>query len=743
MSRFRVDLRLMVVALVVLLSMGAVAAKLWWVQVARGEEYTKRIRSNSYATVRIPSIRGEIRDRNGIALVTNRASYEVNFYLPNMIRGYRERIGTPPKNRYQVVVKGMLKDREEYDIVRVVNDVVQPRLQELDLARDYNSKKLRLHYRNEREVPFTYIEDLDFGTLAKFAEHDVGLPGVDLSIRPARRYLYGSLAAHILGYVGPPEKIDREDAKRYDFYQADVEGKTEIELVMDKYLRGEPGVRVMQKNAKGVIEGELRVDPPRPGSNVYLTIDARIQMIAEQALRSVGRGAAVVVDPWTGDILAMASVPSYDPNKFIPSIAAEDWRQIIQDPTDPLTNRALSSYAPGSTYKVPVALAGLMKGMGHSHFTCSGGVQYGAKFMKCWIHEKGGSHGSISLTQALKVSCNAFFYQYGNAAGIENIVNMGEALGLGMRTDLGLKGESAGILPGPDWLAGFNPRERWSNGHTANVSIGQGYVLASPVQMAMVTATVANGGTCYYPRLVDRVVNDKGEIVFRPPPRVRTDLRTLGLTEKQIEMVRRGMWEVVNANGGTARRARIKDVEVAGKTGTAQFWRGDKKDNHTWFIAFAPYDKPRVAVCVLVQGAKAGGLVPAPIAAKIIEEILAMDNGKTIEVAALAPAPGSFTHIDEIDFGREIPAAVGTDGEDTDSVQTSDAITAPDAGRARTASPNIKPEADEQGRVRRASRVSREGPSENRKPNVFQRLFQRKKDPENDDNRRRSERRAR
>lgn len=731
MNKFRVDLRLQLVALLSLAFFGALLARLWYVQVARGEVYTARIRGNSYATVRFPATRGEIRDRNGVPLVTNRASYEVNFYLPEMIRSYRERVKelpqkVLPRNSYQIPVQGMLREREEYDIIKIVNEAVVPRLQDLDLARDYNSKKLRMHYRNDTQVPFTYIEDLDFEKLARFAEHNVGLPGVGLNIRPARQYLYGAMAAHILGYVGVTQESNRADAKRYDFYQADLRGITEVEQMMDSYLRGEPGVRVLQKDAKGVIQGELRVDPPTPGSNVYLTLDARIQYIAEQALRVVGRGAAVVVDPSTGDVLAMASVPSFDPNKFIPSIPAADWKALNSDPADPLTNRAISSFAPGSSYKVPIALAGFAKGVGNQHFTCSGGVQYGAKYMKCWIADKGGSHGSLGVSDALMHSCNAFFYQYGNAAGIETIDRIGAALGLGLKTEIGLNGEDPGILPGPEWMAVNAPAERWSSGQTANVSIGQGQVLASPLQMAMVAATVANGGTVYYPRLVDRVVNNQGEIIYRPPPKVRSNLQDFGITPEQIEVVRRGMWKVVNEDGGTARRARIKDVEVAGKTGTAQFWRGNQKDNHTWFISFAPYDKPRLAVCVLVQGAKAGGLVSAPIAAKIMEDVFAMDKGEPVQIAALAPAVGSFTQINEVDFGREIPAALGTDGETSDAVEPASQVSE-SVARQGSASPNIKPEADEQGSLKKGRSARRSGDgTDDKKPNFFQRLFKKR-----------------
>src|SRR5438445_7020434 len=300
-----------------LLGMGALGLRLWWVQVARGAEWTSRIRGSSEATVRIPSVRGEIKDRNGLTLVQNRASYEVDFYLPEMVKVYRERFGAPPVAEYRAIINGMPKDQKEPDIIRIVNDGVVPRLDDLDLARDYNAGQLQRHYRNDTEVPFSYIKDIDFPTMAKFSEHDVGLPGVDIAIKPVRSYVYGALAAHLLGYVGAPDDTNKEEAKKFTFYQGDVEGKTNVEKAMDEYLKGKPGVRYLRRNAKGVIDGVVREDPPEAGANVILTLDARIQAIAEEALRAVSRAGALVVDPNNGNVLAMASVPSFDPNTFI------------------------------------------------------------------------------------------------------------------------------------------------------------------------------------------------------------------------------------------------------------------------------------------------------------------------------------------------------------------------------------------------------------------------------------------
>jgi penicillin-binding protein 2 len=384
----------------------------------------------------------------------------------------------------------------------------------------------------------------------------------------------------------------------------------------------------------------------------------------------------VVVDPNNGQILAMASVPSYDPNQFIPSISAGDWAAIKDADADPLTNRAISAFAPGSTYKVATALAGLTRGLAKAQFTCTGGVTYGNTYMRCWIAAQGGAHGTQTLTEAIKNSCNAYFYQYGNAAGIDAIDKVGTTLGLGQPSGVELSGEDPGLLPSPEWLR-LNHNEKWSQGQTANTSIGQGYVLASPLQMAMIAATIANGGTVYKPSIIYGVQQPDGTMVRRPE-KIRGDLRQdNNLTKDEIELVRRGMWRVVNDPSGTGSRAKVAGIVVAGKTGTAQFWRDGKKDNHTWFIAFAPYDNPKIALAILVQGAKAGGQVPAPIAAKLIEEIMALDKGYDPGVKPLDPAIGNFKFVDTIDFkDSDVPAQVsGGDDETATDEPPSDEVT--------------------------------------------------------------------
>ena len=732
MNRRRLNprLKIQVVGLLMLLGMAALGFRLWWIQVAHGAEWTAQIRGSSQATVRIPSVRGEIKDRNGLTLVQNRASYEVDFYLPEMVKGYRERFGPPPLAEHRAIISGMPKDVKEPDIIKIVNDGIVPRLNDLDLARDYNAGQLQRHYRNDTEVPYSYIKDIDFPTMAKFSEHDVGLPGVDIAIKPVRSYVYGALASHILGYVGAPDDTNKEEARKFTFYQGDVDGKSNVEKAMDEYLRGQPGVRYLRRNAKGAIDGVLREDPPKQGANVFLTIDARIQAIADEALRAVSRAGAVVIDPNNGNILAMASVPSFDPNTFIPSIKAKDWQALRKDEADPLVNRAVSALPPGSTFKLITAFAGLRgaKNLSGAKYNCGGGVSYGDHFFQCWVASKHYTHGTIGLADAIKVSCDSFFYQYGNAAGIQSIDHIGKMLGIGEESGLPLSGEQTGNMPGPEWMQIHHPQERWSSAQTANVTIGQGYTLVSPLQLAMAYVAAANGGTCYYPRLVDKVLNQDGSPVLdehgKPAvpqtPRVRSDLRR-EVSPQDIELVRKGLWKVVNEDGGTGGRARLKDTVVAGKTGTAQATDRGHEENVAWFACFAPYDHPKYVVAVMVQGASGhGGEVAGPIATRILERTLAQDQGNfDMQVAWLPPAhhPNPLQLVKSVSYtGSNLGSE---DEEGADNGQSADVQLASD-----NASPDVEPEADAQGQVSKRPRVARAvAAPPPRQPNFFERLF--------------------
>lgn len=722
------SLRIYFFAFLMIAGLGVLSAKLWQEQTTNSAKWRARIRKGGEVTVRIPSVRGDILDRNGWVLAENRPSFSVDIYFPQMVEAMKETVKVRNKAKIaeareahrriqpgeleelptietEGIRDGMLKKVRPVDVVSIINTEVIPKLFEMNLtgdnpalSLDYNASEVETHYRAREHVPFTFLPSPSFPsvtaeTVAKISEHDFNLPGVEVSLRPDRHYLYKSFACHMLGYVGKPEDEDKEKDyfkgngdKTFDYYKADIVGRSSLEKFCNEWLRGKPGKRILERSAKGKTGAEKERIEPTPGNNVYLTIDARIQMMAEKTLREsgVGRAGVVVVDPNNGDILAMASVPNYDANQFA-SITKAQLDALSDDKTNPLISRCIESYPPGSTYKQVTALAILRAGVSPKKtWTCTGGFSYGGRLMKCT-----GSHGSLDLVGAIKKSCNSYFYQITNYIGdglkdgkgpkdgFTQLEAVGEALGLGMTSGLEISGEDPGVLPGPKYYTSKGLlAEMDSRGQLANASIGQGKVIASPLQMAMVTATLANGGKSYFPRLISRVVDSErndvrkedGNLVIAVEPRLRANLLDLGLSANDIEVVRKGMWEVVNGAGGTGGRAKIKGIEVAGKTGTAQAFRLGEKDetgkpkkeddNRVWFCSFAPYKEPKYAICVMVEsGGKtaSGGKVAAPIATKIMKEALALialdkkDEADTkFRPDVLAAVAGNFNPISEV-----------------------------------------------------------------------------------------------
>jgi penicillin-binding protein 2 len=373
------------------------------------------------------------------------------------------------------------------------------------------------------------------------------------------------------------------------------------------------------------------------------------------------------------------------------------------DKTDPLLNRAISGYAPGSTFKILTALSGFLAPGKMAHgYTCNNYVEYGNRAFPCWTVQKSmGGHGWLDLTGGIQRSCNCFFYQYGNDAGIENIGKMTRMIGLGTSTGVELEGENPGLIPGPAWLKASSG-ERWSSARTANVSIGQGEVLASPLQMCMVASTVANGQFSYVPTLVhhreDRSTGTKTKFL----PKVRQDLLKEGVKRQQMELLRSGMRKVVNEPGGTGSnfRSQIPDIAEhgggAGKTGTAQFKRAGKKDNHTWFICFAPYENPKVACCIFVQGGNSGGGCAAPVARRVVEQTLSLESGAyrvdPKAIGRMGEAKGHFNFIEAVKYpGENVPDAP-VDDVDTDDSNAREVDDAPIKVKAVPAEPTFKSE---------------------------------------------------
>lgn len=405
-----------------------------------------------------------------------------------------------------------------------------------------------------------------------------------------RRYLLNPSASHLLGYTRKSESDQASASSPAQFGGAGVEKAYNTQL--------------------------------STGQDITLTLDHRIQKIAHHSLTEAGvtRGAVVVMDPRNGDVLAMVSLPAYDPQDLFPRFTKEAWERLTSDRDVPLMNRTTRPFVPGATFSLSVALAGGLAGIEDRQFECTGSITYGNKALSCWIQRhNGGSHGKLGLKDALKNSCNCFFYQYGNEAGIDHITKMSRLLGLGELTGIGLEEDTQGILPNPEWLRRISPKNRWTEGHTANTSIGQGMVEATPLQLTVLAATMANGGKVPKPRLMD-----DGN-----PPAWRADLMKEGIPSQQIETIRQALLENVNEIGGSAWLAQSKSHLLAGLTATAQNWRrvNDQRvmDNHGWFIGFAPYDKPTLAFAVVIQGAQSGAAC-APVARQIVEQTLALDN---------------------------------------------------------------------------------------------------------------------
>ncbi|NOY00214.1 MAG: penicillin-binding protein 2 [Verrucomicrobia bacterium] len=695
-------LRLYLLATLVFLGFGLLTVRLYEIQIVQADNYKNKLPGGSEVSVRIPGVRGEIKDRNGITLVQNVANYEVNLDLKEIVSQYKKSHKNVPLYTFFPIVRGQPQERKEIDVVKIVKQSVLPGLAELGLAADFNSKQLRLHYRTTSGlVPYTYRRDLKFEEFAVFAEHNLNIPGVTVSAKASRDYRFDSMAGHILGYVNLPDikLIPREEQAEYNHYVGDDYGVYGVEKTMNHYLQGKPGKRVLERDEKRKIVGEISYTPPQPGADVYLTLDARIQMIAERSLRKIGRGAAVVMDPQTGDILAMASVPSFNPNAFIPTIAQSDWKRYTEDPSSPMFNRAINPYSPGSTFKVPIALSGMLSGTHRRNFTCYGGVQYGAKYMKCWCLSKGFTHGSVDVSQALKFSCNAFFYQYANVCGIKDILKMTDILGLGRKTGIEVTGESPGSVPGPQQLR--MQGLMWSDAFTALAAIGQGANEATPLQMASVTATASNGGRVFKPRLIEKVAERDGSVVFREAPKVTHDLTKEGLTREDVETVKHGMWRVVNESRGTAPRAKSEITMISGKTGTTQTGN-PREPTNAWFIAFAPYKTPELAVCVFVHNGASGGRAASPIAKNIIDETMAMRKGKNITLDRLPEAEGNFDRILMVSFdGAGLEEYASDDADEAVDVSgiMPVQLTAKKKTRSRAPTPSIKRKADAEGSV--------------------------------------------
>jgi penicillin-binding protein 2 len=577
-------------ALIVMCLFGLLFLRLWFLQLAQGDEMQERSEHNRIRLQDLPPWRGMILDHSGQVLVANRPSYELVVVI--------EDVGDIP----------LLASR----LWRLLHLDPQQLTSQLQ-----NAKKAGLHQIRIRT-------DLSWDEMARVETFQPELPGVSIQIQPKREYRNKGMASHTLGYLGEINDVQLKSGKFPSYKMGDYLGKCGVELAWEKYLRGNRGFRRIEVDAYGRELGQLDSVFPTPGANIYLTLDNRMQREAETCLEGKV-GAIVALDPKTGNILALASSPTYSQEAFERGLSVKEWEKIHQDKTHPLENRTIKGqYPPGSTFKIVMAVAGLEEGVitPSTSIYCNGKLPLGNHVFHCWL--KGG-HGAVNFHKALVESCDVYFYEVGLRLGIDRIAKWSKRFGLGEPTGLNLDKEAPGLVASTAWKKS-RFKQGWREGDTLSVAIGQGYNLATPIQMARVAAAIANGGIIYKTHLVEKVESPAGEILYQARPEVQSRLEASPAT---LETVRQALEGVVSESKGTGRSARLSSIQVAGKTGTAQVVAIDRDEpkrkrdrrmqDHAWFVAYAPADDPKVAVAVLVEHGGHGGSVAGPLASRVIK----------------------------------------------------------------------------------------------------------------------------
>ncbi|MDF3128572.1 penicillin-binding protein 2 [Kiritimatiellaeota bacterium B1221] len=588
---------------------GGILIFLWNLQVVQGHTFEETIHKQSLRRIRHPGSRGRIFDRNGIALADNRPSISVALYF--------EELRVPGRSSKTI-------DRIE----KMLDEVSA----QIEVPRKLTRKTIENHYHTKRLLPLIAWEDLDDSTLARWAERVGPQVGMDLLTEPVRTYPYGDLLAQTIGYVGRGGMGGSEE-ETYDFYINEMEGKAGLELVLDEKLRGEAGGELVRIDAASYRYNLEAEKPSVPGQDVRLTIDAKIQRLCERILDEE-TGSMVVIDPRNGEVLAMATNPRYDLNDMTPFISHTVWNRLRQDPRKPMINRPVrEQYPPGSIIKPAVCLAGLAAGVDPATvFNCEG-VYYaapGASPMHC--HNRLG-HGPINMTQAIERSCNVYMWKLAEEIGYDPVYDLLENIGIGQKTGIEVDYEVPGILPTDAWKKRhYNDVLR--KGDIANLVIGQGFLNVTPLQMARMTATLANGGTLVSPTLIQGfrhpelsqevipIAEDPGFISPEDP----NPARNLGWDPQKVEAIRVGMRDVVMSPQGTARRAQVEGLVYAGKTGTAQYGSPGNRRYRSWMIAFAPYDNPTIAAVVLIDAGQGSGIDASPRMKLLMQALFGRTN---------------------------------------------------------------------------------------------------------------------
>lgn len=592
--------RIGIISLIVLFVFSALGFRLWQLQIVEGDRFRTLSEKNRIRLNRLPSIRGLMLDRTGRVVAGNHPSFDV-ILVPEDVQNRLTTLHTLVA--YLPEAAGFLEGKAPRNPRR-------PAYEGISVARD-----------------------ISWDTLAAIEAHQLDLPGVTVEASLKRFYAAGNLAAHLVGYIGEVNQNEIAENKRYR--QGDLVGKVGLEKAWEEHLRGYNGGQQIEVDATGRKLRVLDEVKTRPGYNLHLTLDVELQEQVEQALGEA-EGSVVVLAVETGEVLALASRPTFDPNLFALSIKPNEWRTLVEDPLRPLTNRALrGQYPPGSTFKPFMALAALEEGVitPETQFNCQGGLPFGGRTFHCW---KRPGHGWVDLKQALAQSCDVYFYKVGLRLGIQNIAQHARRFWLGQDLKLQLEAAS-GVIPDVEWKRRrFNAP--WYEGETLSVVIGQSYVLTTPIQMAVATAALANGGVVYRPFFVTQVSDADGESIQTYSPEVVT---RIDIPEEHLHVVRDGMREVVHGERGTGKKAFLPSVEVAGKTGTSQVVSRihDEEEevprhhrDHAWFIAFAPAQNPQIAVACLIEHAgKGGGVAAAPVVRQVLEAYFRIVEQRNLE----------------------------------------------------------------------------------------------------------------
>lgn len=637
METRQANIRVIIFRAFVVVAFAVLGFQTWELQIVRGDEYVEKAAGNRFRLKSIDAPRGVIYDREGRLLAGNVASFAVSIVPADLPEEDEDRVLEYLSTLLDVPLTG--NDASAYEIEDVDRSFLAG-------AEDYEPEpQLKERLEAGRDAPFTPVRvksSVARDTAFIIEEQRLQLPGVIVEIEPLREYISGTLFAHITGYVGhiPEQALNSYVGSGDSDYDAnDIVGLTGVELTYEDELRGQKGQSHVEVDVTGreVQTIGTQVEPV-PGHNIVLSLDADLQAaiteILEQGIIDSGSesGVAVAMDPRNGEILAMVSLPSYDPNLFIGGIAEEDYALLSDDPRHPLVNHATSGqYPPGSTFKVVTAAAGLEQGTisRSSTIFCPGTIWIPHRFapddpelaqpFNCWAKS---GHRSISMVEAIAQSCDIYFGVL--AGGYGEFDGLGQAalaeyavyFGLGEPTGVDLPGETAGLVPDETWKR-LTYGETWVTGDTYNAAIGQGFILTTPLQMLNATAAVANGGALYRPQVVREIRDAGGNVVRAFTPDL---VRRVPISDENLAIVREGMRGAVTH--GTAWAANLGGVAVAGKTGTAEFpgerdWEGNLP-THAWFTVFAPYDDPEIALVVFVEGGGEGSLVSVPMATEIL-----------------------------------------------------------------------------------------------------------------------------